>query len=99
MWTSVILAVCSLVLLLWPGIRQRTGWLALICGALVISIWIDKGMGMVVTGFVPSVTGTITEYSPTFPEVMITIGGYCVGVLILTVLYKVAVGVREADMA
>ena len=80
------------------GVRQKTGWLALICGALILSIWIDKGMGMVVTGFVPSVNGAITEYAPTFPEVMITLGVYAVGALILTVLHKVAVGIREAEM-
>lgn len=50
---------------------------------------------MVVTGFVPSPLGHITEYTPTFSEVMITIGIYAVGALILTVLYKIATEVRK----
>ena len=50
---------------------------------------------MVVTGFVPSPMGAITEYSPTAPEVMITLGVYAVGFLVLTVLYKIALTVRD----
>jgi [DsrC]-trisulfide reductase subunit P len=95
MWTSQILAVTCTVLLLFPRIRERFTALGWICGALIISIWIDKGMGMVIGGQVPDPTGHVVEYSPTFPEIMITLGVYGIGALILTFLYKVAVGVRE----
>jgi Ni/Fe-hydrogenase subunit HybB-like protein len=96
MWTSVVLGLSALILLLWPGVSRRTGWLAVICGAVVLSIWIDKGLGMVVAGFTPDPFGQVISYSPTFAEVMIALGVYAFGGLILTVLYKVAVGVREA---
>ena len=66
---------------------------------MILSIWIDKGMVMVVAGQVPSVTGAVVEYSPTLPELLISIGVYALGALILTVLYKVAIGIREAEMA
>ncbi|MHC4607098.1 MAG: sulfate reduction electron transfer complex DsrMKJOP subunit DsrP [Planctomycetota bacterium] len=95
MWTSVVLAVVSLVLLLTPALRRREGILAVTCVFVIISIWIDKGLGMVTGGFVPSPTGHVTEYFPTFPEVMITVGVYAVGALILTGLYKIAISVRE----
>ncbi len=57
--------------------------------------WIDKGMGLVVGGFVPNPFGRVVEYSPTAPELLITLGVYAIGALILTVLYKVAVSVKE----
>jgi molybdopterin-containing oxidoreductase family membrane subunit len=98
MWSAQILAVGGTFLLLFPKVRRNLTVLPWICAALVIGIWIDKGMGMVVTGFVPSPFGEFNEYMPTFPEVVITIGIYAFGGLILTVLYKVGIGVREAGM-
>jgi molybdopterin-containing oxidoreductase family membrane subunit len=57
--------------------------------------WIDKGLGMISGGFVPSPLHHVTEYAPTVPELLITIGVYGAGFLVLTILYKMAVGVKE----
>jgi molybdopterin-containing oxidoreductase family membrane subunit len=97
MWTSATLAVVALVLLLVPHYRRQQKLLALACVAVVGSLWIDKGLGMVVTGFVPSPLGKITEYWPTVPEALITLGVYSIGVGVLSVLYKIAVVVREKE--
>lgn len=48
-----------------------------------------------VTGFIPSPLEKITEYTPTGPEVAITLGVWAMGLMILTVLYKVAIDVKE----
>ena len=50
---------------------------------------------MVVTGFVPSPLGRVNEYVPTAPEITITLGVYAIGFLLLSVLYKIVVSVRE----
>ena len=49
---------------------------------------------MIVTGFVPSPLGHVTSYSPTLPEVFITLGIYGVGALLITVFYKVTLSLR-----
>jgi Ni/Fe-hydrogenase subunit HybB-like protein len=95
MWTSFTLAIFSLIFLLIPKLRKNETTLAIACVAVFISIWIDKGMGMVVAGFVPSPLGQVIEYFPTIPEVLITLGVYGIGFLIVTILYKVALSVRE----
>jgi molybdopterin-containing oxidoreductase family membrane subunit len=95
MWGAVLLAGVALVLLLNPRTRQNEGLLAMACAAVFISLWIEKGLGLVVTGFIPSPLEKITEYSPTRPEVLITLGIWAVGFLVLTFLYKVALSVRE----
>jgi molybdopterin-containing oxidoreductase family membrane subunit len=59
------------------------------------SLWIEKGLGLVVTGFIPSPLEKITEYYPTAPEVLITLGVWAMGFFILTILYKVAISVKE----
>lgn len=95
MWLSEILAVLTLILLINPNTRRRENLLAFACAAVFVSIWIDKGMGMVVTGFVPNPLGVVNEYTPTFPEVAITVGIYAVGFLFVTGLYKIALSVKK----
>lgn len=94
MWISLFLAVVSLVLLIVPRWRTNMKTLTVACVAVVLSLWIDKGLGLVIAGFVPSPLGTVTEYWPTFPEFMISVGVYALGALIVTILYKVALTVR-----
>ena len=95
MWTSSILAIVSLVLLIFPAIRRNESMLALACISLFVSLWIDKGFGLIIGGFVPNMFEKVTEYWPTLPETIITISVWAVGFLVLTILYKVAVSVRE----
>jgi molybdopterin-containing oxidoreductase family membrane subunit len=94
MWSSAVLAVVSLVILLTP--KFRTNKTALIIGsmAVFISIWIDKGMGMIIAGFTPNQFGTVTDYWPTGTELLISAGVYGIGLLILTLLYKIVLMVR-----
>jgi len=95
MWVSSIFAITSLALLVFPGIRKNEKILAFACAILFISLWIDKGFGLVIGGFVPNMFEGITEYWPTLPEAIITSGVWAIGLLVLTVLYKVAISVRE----
>jgi Ni/Fe-hydrogenase subunit HybB-like protein len=95
MWVSLALAALSLVILLVPRLRRNERLLVVAALAVVGSLWIDKGLGMVVTGFVPSPLGHVTEYLPTLRESLIALGVYGVGALVLTVLYRIAIDVRE----
>ncbi|MEK6698305.1 MAG: sulfate reduction electron transfer complex DsrMKJOP subunit DsrP [Nitrospirota bacterium] len=95
MWLSTVLAVVSLTMLFFPRIRKNEGTLALACIMLFVSLWIDKGFGLIIGGFVPNPFEEVHEYWPTLPETMITIGVWSIGFLVLSVLYKVAISVRE----
>jgi Ni/Fe-hydrogenase subunit HybB-like protein len=97
MWLSVILMVCALAILILPSLRRKEGCLVAACLAVFISIWIDKGLGLIVPGFIPSPLNEIHEYWPTLPEALITLGVYSVGFLLLTLLFKIAVSVREEE--
>jgi molybdopterin-containing oxidoreductase family membrane subunit len=96
MWTSSILAAVAILMLIFPSVRKKEGTLALACVAVFISLWIDKGFGLVIGGFVPNPLEHVQEYWPTGVEMLITAGVYAAGFLVLTILYKVAVSVKEA---
>ncbi len=97
MSVSVVCAVAALVLLINPRTRKNEPILAAACVATFLSLWIEKGLGLLVTGFVPSPLGHITRYTPTGPEVAVAIGIWAMGLLIVTVLYKIFLSVREAE--
>lgn len=95
MWTSVTLAILSLILLINPRTRNKDTILGFAAVMVIVSIWIDKGLNMVVTGFVPSTLGKITEYSPTLPELAISLGVYSIGIFLVTIFYKMVFAIRE----
>jgi molybdopterin-containing oxidoreductase family membrane subunit len=94
-WTSAGLCVAALVVLMVPRWRGVEPLLAAACAMVVLSVWIEKGFCLIVGGFVPSPLGEVTPYAPTLPEVAITLGVWAAGLLMLTVFYKVTLGVRE----
>lgn len=95
MWTSVSLALLALTLLLIPRARKDVKTLTVACVAVFLSIWIDKGLGMVVTGFVPNPLGQVTEYWPTMPELLISVGVWALGFLMVTGFYRITLSVRH----
>jgi Ni/Fe-hydrogenase subunit HybB-like protein len=92
---SAVLAVVALVLLINPRVRRNEKMLGFAAGLTFFALWIEKGLGLVLGGFIPNPLEHITEYSPTAPELAVTFGIYAIGMLILTVLYKVAISVKE----
>ncbi|MGD2070188.1 MAG: polysulfide reductase NrfD [Gemmatimonadota bacterium] len=93
-WVGNLLTVVCTVGLIVPAVRRRERWLALLCGGVIAALWIEKGFALVVTGFIPSPLGVVTEYSPTLIEGAVTLGVYAVGGLVLTTLYKLVLSVR-----
>ncbi len=97
MWLSVIMAAAALVALLVPALRNDRRILALAAALVFGSLWLDKGMGLIVAGFVPSPLGHVTAYTPTAPELAIVVGVWAIGALILTVSYKITTSIRAAN--
>jgi molybdopterin-containing oxidoreductase family membrane subunit len=95
MWFAMTLITVAIILLLFPSARQNEFVLGIACAFVFVGIWIDKGLGMVSGGFIPNPLHEINEYWPTIPELSITIGVWACGLLVLTILYKVVVGVKE----
>ncbi|MDP3182700.1 MAG: NrfD/PsrC family molybdoenzyme membrane anchor subunit [Desulfobaccales bacterium] len=95
MWFSLLGMIFAALMLVNPNNRRDEKKLAVLCGLVIITTWIDKGLGLITGGFVPNPLDKITEYWPTVPETFITLGVWAAGFLILTILYKVAVSIKE----
>ena len=99
MWLSAALAVASLILIVRRRTFANARSLVAVAVMIIVSIWIDKGAGMMTGGLNPSVLGRFTHYFPSWVEIVMGIGLYALGALILTVLFKIAITVkREAEV-
>jgi molybdopterin-containing oxidoreductase family membrane subunit len=97
MWFSLITGIISVGVLLSPPLRRKNGALIAACIGLVVSIWIDKGMGLVFGGFVPTPLEAIVDYMPTATEISVTLGIWAIGLLVLTMLLKTAIAVKTQE--
>ncbi|MCL2124060.1 MAG: polysulfide reductase NrfD [Desulfovibrionaceae bacterium] len=95
MWACGFLAFASLALLIPPALRDNMNILPWALGMLIAASWIDKGLGLIIGGFSPNVFETLTPYAPTGIEILITLGVYAVGLLVLSLLWKIAIGVKK----
>ncbi|MBT4160080.1 MAG: polysulfide reductase NrfD [Gammaproteobacteria bacterium] len=97
-WTSLAALVIGFCLLLVPSIRKNHDNLPYICTMVFFGIWVEKGMGLLIPGSIPTPIGEFTQYSPTLIEIFNCLGNWAVGFIILTILLKGAIGVLVGDI-
>ncbi|MGE4558933.1 MAG: menaquinol oxidoreductase, partial [Desulfobulbus sp.] len=96
MWAFLVLFCVGIALISYPKTRKGSDlWLGLGCMSIFVSFWLDKGIGFVLGGFVPTPVDEIVEYYPSINELFITIGIWATGFFILTILYKIAISVEH----
>jgi len=98
-WTSLTLNVASAVIFLLPAIDRRTRLLAAACACAFVGIWIEKGMGLIIPGFIPSTLHQIVEYSPSVLEWKVTAGVWAFALMVYTVALKIAARVFTGGMS
>lgn len=98
MWAAMIFNVTAFVLFLRPQTRENIFTLNIACVLIIIGVYIEKGMGLTVPGFVPGTLGEIYEYAPTFVEKTVTVGVWATGALIYTLLMKFAIPIYTGEL-
>lgn len=89
-WSAMGLNTLAAGLLLW-GDHSRRPELSLVvaCIAVFCGVWIEKGMGLIVPGFVPSTLHELVEYLPSATEWKVAAGIWAFGLGLYTVAVKV----------
>lgn len=93
MWLALIFNITAFFLFLRPKTRENFFTLNLACVLIITGVYIEKGMGLIIPGFVPGVLGEIYEYSPTGIEKSVTLGIFAFGALFFTLFLKFALPV------
>lgn len=87
-WTAIGLNIAGTILFFTPAALRRGNLRILACVLCIAGIWIEKGMGLVIPGFIPSTLHEVVEYAPSLVEWKITAGIWAFGTLVLTILVK-----------
>ncbi len=95
--TGIALNIAATCVLMIHPLRRNPRVLMWACAALFLGIWVEKGIGLVVPGFVPSPLGEIVEYTPTWVELWVTAGIWAMGLFVLTVLVRVALPIELGE--
>ena len=93
MWLAFIFNITAFILFLRPKTRENFFTLNLACALIITGVYIEKGMGLIVPGFIPSVLGEIYEYGPSGIEKSVAVGIWAAGALVFTLFLKFALPV------
>lgn len=97
-WTAISFNLVAMVLLSLP-LSRSLKYLNLACGLSIVGIWIEKGMGLVVPGFIPTPLGAIVEYVPSLNETLVCLGIWAFGLLCYTVFLRMSVPILQGRLA
>lgn len=92
-WSSIIMGSVAFILFLIP--KTRKNFITLNIGAVLIyfSVYIEKGMALIIPGFTPDVIGQIYVYTPSITEIRITVMIFAGGILLFTFMSKIAIAI------
>jgi Ni/Fe-hydrogenase subunit HybB-like protein len=98
-WSALVMNVIAVVILSVHSLRERTVTLNVACALAFVGIWVEKGMGLVVPGYIPTPLGEVFEYTPTAIELGIAIGVWALGILVFTLLAKAAIAIERGEVS
>lgn len=93
-WAAIALDVFAALVFTTPRLHRNPKVLQVACAAAIVGVWVEKGMGLVIPGFIPSTLGEIVEYSPSFTEFCVSAAIWAMGALVYTLLLKAAVPIE-----
>jgi molybdopterin-containing oxidoreductase family membrane subunit len=98
-WTGTVMNLTAFIIFLFPVLRNRLGTLNIGCILIIVGVWIEKGPGLVIPGFIPDPLGEIYEYMPNLTELFVSFGIWSTGFLIFTLLMKVAIPIANGEFS
>ena len=93
-WTGIAMNALATLTLTVSKFRHNNLLLCISCILLFLGISIEKGLGLIVPGFIPSPLGEVIEYTPTIIEILITVGIWSLGLLVFTILVKISIPIE-----
>ena len=92
-WSAIFFQLIAIIILYTNKLYSRTGFLLFACVLTIVGVWFEKGVGLLIPGFIPSPLGLISEYLPSSYETLICFGIWALGAMGFTVMTKVTLAV------
>lgn len=97
-WTATIFNFTAFLLFLNPSTRKNIKTLNLGCVLMFVGIWIEKGMCLVIPGFIPDTLGEIYEYMPSTDEVFVVLGAWAFGAMLYTLMIRTVIAIETGKL-
>jgi molybdopterin-containing oxidoreductase family membrane subunit len=94
-WTGISMNIIGTLTMAFNPGKNSPKVLAPACVLLFLGIWIEKGIGLIVPGLVPSPLGEVVDYAPSWVEVSISLGILALGIFVVSVLLKPALMIEQ----
>ena len=96
-WTSITMGCIAFILFLIP--KTRKNMLTLNIGAIMIyfSVYLEKGIALIIPGFTPDTLGQFYIYTPSLTETRTSIMVFALGSFLFTFLVKIAIAIVFED--
>jgi Ni/Fe-hydrogenase subunit HybB-like protein len=98
-WSAFFMNVTAFLIFLIPKTRENLVTLNIGSLFIIVGVWIEKGMGLIVPGFIPDPLGEIYDYLPNIAEVSISLGIWAFGLLIFTLFMRIAIPIQRGDFS
>jgi Ni/Fe-hydrogenase subunit HybB-like protein len=92
-WLSISLGCLAFILFLIPKTRRNFITLNIGTVAIYASVYVEKGIALIIPGFTPDVLGQIYVYTPSMTEIRTATLIFSLGSLLFTFLVKVAIAI------
>jgi molybdopterin-containing oxidoreductase family membrane subunit len=96
-WSSIFMGCTAFILFLIP--KTRKNFVTLNIGAVLIygSVYVEKGIALIIPAFTPDVLGQIYIYTPSLTEIRTAVMIFSIGFLLFTFLSKIAIAIVFED--
>lgn len=96
-WIAIALHLGAAALLMTP-LHRKQRYVEVACAMAFVGVWIEKGMGLIIPGFVPSPLGEAGSYFPSWVELSVIVGVWSFGLLMFTLLVRVAMRIEDGSL-
>ncbi len=97
-WTAILFNIVAMFILVLP-MSKSLKYLNVACVLAIVGIWIEKGMGLVIPGFIPSPLGEMVEYTPSLNETLVCLGIWAFGLLAYTLFLRMSIPILQGRIA
>jgi len=94
-WTAIGMNLLGTLTLAFNPGKNNPKVLFPACILLFLGIWIEKGIGLIIPGLVPSPMGEVVDYAPSWVEGSVTLGILAFGIFVVTMLLKPALIIEQ----
>ncbi len=97
-WSAILMELFAIFVLLIPNLRNNWKFMRVACVMAFFGIWVEKGMGLIVPGFIPTPLGDLVEYTPSEIEILVSLGIWSFGALLFTMMGKVVLAIETGEL-